>query len=110
MAAMPEKSLQTSKGSHGSPKMYIIGYILSLVLTVAAFGLALSHTMSFIPLSFTLIVLATLQIFVQLFFFMHVTESEGPSYHGMALLFGALFTIVIIAGSVWIMTFNSQVL
>lgn len=110
MAALREQAVKPEGHSHESPKMYIIGYILSLILTVAAFGLALSHTMSFVPLSVTLLVLATLQIFVQLFFFMHVTESNGPAYHVMTLILGAILVITIVGGSIWIMTFNSQVL
>jgi cytochrome o ubiquinol oxidase operon protein cyoD len=94
---------------HESPKMYIIGYILSLVLTVAAFWLVLAHVMSTTPLVITILALATLQIFVQLFFFMHVTEGEGPNYHGMALLLGAVFVITVVFGSLWIMSFNAQV-
>lgn len=100
---------QDSQG-HNSSRPYIIGYILSLVLTAAAFVLVLTQGMGIVPLMIVLLLLATLQIFVQLFFFMHVTEGEGPSYHVMALVLGALFTFTIIGGSIWIMTFNSQVL
>lgn len=110
MAASREHAVNHNSKNHNSAKPYIIGYILSLVLTVAAFVLALTHAMGIVPLTITLLVLATLQIFVQLFFFMHVTEGEGPSYHVMALVLGAIFTFTIIGGSIWIMTFNSQVL
>jgi cytochrome o ubiquinol oxidase subunit IV len=96
-------------GHPETSKPYIIGYILSLLLTVAAFWLVLSHVMSSPPLGVTILLLASAQIFVQLFFFMHVKESDGPSYHGMALLLGAIFTVTVVFGSIWIMSFQAQV-
>ena len=104
-----EHTSNSKSGSHDSPKMYIIGYILSVVLTIIPLVLVLNHGMSALPLIIVILLAATLQIFVQLFFFMHVTEGEGPSYHGMALVLGAIFAITIIAGSIWIMSFNSAV-
>lgn len=106
---MANPNTETHHNNHTSPKMYIIGYLLSIVLTVGALWLTLSHGMTLGPLVFTIIALAGLQIVVQLFFFMHVTEGEGPHYHLMALIIGLIFTAVIIGGSIWIMEFNSQV-
>jgi cytochrome o ubiquinol oxidase operon protein cyoD len=94
---------------HDSPKMYIIGYILSVILTIIPMLLVFGHTLARTPLIIISLVAATLQIFVQLFFFMHVNEGEKPAYHVMALILGAVFAITIIAGSVWIMSFNAQV-
>lgn len=96
-------------GHHHSPTMYIIGFILSIVLTVIAFELTIHNFMSVSALVITIVILAALQIVVQLFFFMHITEGEGPKYHVYALLLGLLLTAVFIGGSVWIMEFNSQV-
>ena len=96
-------------GNHHSAKPYIIGFILSIVLTVAALFLTLNSVMSVTALIVTILVLACLQIVVQLFFFMHINEGEGPAYHVVALSFALLFTVVIIGGSIWIMAFNSQV-
>jgi heme/copper-type cytochrome/quinol oxidase subunit 4 len=83
--------------------------VLSLVLTFGALGLGVSGLFSFGPAMFLLMVLACLQIAVQLFFFMHFLESDGPKYHIIGLAFGVIFTFAIVAGSIWIMTFNAQV-
>lgn len=53
--------------------------------------------------------MAVLQFFIQLFFFMHIKDGEKPRYNVMALILGIVFVITIVAGSIWIMTFNSQV-
>lgn len=86
--------------------MYLIGYLLSLVLTAAAFGLALTHSMHLDPLLIVLMILAGCQIVVQLYFFMHVTEGDGPPYHSAALLLGLVLTFAIALMSVWIMGFG----
>lgn len=40
---------------------------------------------------------------------MHINEGEKPRYNVMALVLGFVIVITIVAGSVWIMSFNSVV-
>ncbi|UOF92643.1 cytochrome C oxidase subunit IV family protein [Fodinisporobacter ferrooxydans] len=96
-------------GDHGSPKLYIIGYILSIVLTIIPLVLVLNHVMSGVPLVATITIMAILQFLIQLFFFMHITEGEKPAYHVMTLALGVIMVFTIVAGSAWIMTFNASV-
>jgi cytochrome o ubiquinol oxidase operon protein cyoD len=60
-------------------------------------------------LTFTILAMAVLQLFVQVFFFIDINEGEKPRYNVMALIIGAILTFTIVAGSIWIMSFNSQV-
>ena len=94
-----------SHGEHG-PWMHIIGFVLSIVLTLIALRLVLANAFHPAMMVTVILSLAVLQILVQLFFFMHITESHGPKYHVLSLLLGAVFTIAIVAGSIWIMTFG----
>ncbi|MCL6625081.1 cytochrome o ubiquinol oxidase subunit IV [Alicyclobacillus shizuokensis] len=103
-----ERGAQTTQHGHHSPTLYIVGYVLSLVLTAISFVLALTHAMSLGPTMWILMILAGLQILVQLFFFMHVTEGDGPPYHSVTLLIGLIFTFAICLMSIWIMTFHYQ--
>src|SRR5579875_3085591 len=89
---------------HSATK-YVIGYLASLILTAIAFGLALTHSMHVGPLIIVLTILAGLQIVVQLYFFMHVTEGDGPPFHSVFLILGLLFTFAIALMSIWIMGF-----
>jgi cytochrome o ubiquinol oxidase subunit IV len=99
----------THSEGHGSPGAYIGGFILSIVLTLIPLWLVLGNVGSR-RLQVTLImIMALLQFLVQLFFFMHVRDSEKPRYNVLALILGAVFVFTIVAGSAWIMTFNSQV-
>ncbi|MGV3487983.1 MAG: cytochrome o ubiquinol oxidase subunit IV [Tuberibacillus sp.] len=92
------------------PLKNLIGFLLSLILTFAALGLGVAHVMSFGAVISIILILAVLQIVVQLYFFMHFTESDGPKFHIVGLAIGLIFVVSIIAGSLWVMTFNSQAL
>src|SRR5579875_1401011 len=91
---------------HGFPWSHIVGFIISIVLTLVALWLVLNNMMTWAGLLFVILALAVLQILVQLFFFMHFTYSHGPKYHVVALSLGLIFTVAIVAGSIWIMTFG----
>ncbi|WP_175482240.1 cytochrome o ubiquinol oxidase subunit IV [Thermoflavimicrobium dichotomicum] len=93
----------------GFPWGHVIGYMGSILLTLVALWLAVNPPFSQGGIITILLVLAVLQILIQLIFFMHITESRGPAFHTLAIVLGFLFTFAVVAGSIWIMTFNSQV-
>lgn len=95
--------------SHGSAKSYVIGFLLSIVLTIIPLVLVLNHMLSKGALIATIVSMAVLQFLVQLFFFMHIKEGEKPRYNVMALILGVVIVFTIVAGSMWIMSFNSMV-
>lgn len=95
--------------SHGSTKSYVIGFIISIILTIIPLVLVLNHMMSKTALIVVSLVMAVAQFLVQLFFFMHIREGEGPKYNVMALILGIVVVFTVVAGSMWIMTFNSMV-
>jgi cytochrome aa3 quinol oxidase subunit IV len=93
----------------GFPWEHVIGYVGSILLTVVALWFTLNAPFSHGGIVTILLVLAVLQILIQLIFFMHITEKRGPAYHSIAIALGFLFTFAVVAGSIWIMTFNSMV-
>ncbi|SEN99149.1 cytochrome o ubiquinol oxidase subunit IV [Paenibacillus sp. OV219] len=94
---------------HGSLKAYITGFIISIVLTVIPLLVVFETSMNKTGVIVTIITMAVIQLIVQLFFFMHIREGDGPKYNVMALILGLFIVLVIVAGSVWIMSFNSVV-
>lgn len=100
---------ETHHESHGSMKAYVIGFILSIILTIIPLMLVVNHVLPVGPLVVTIMGMAVLQFLIQLFFFMHVREGDGPKYNVMALALGVVFVITIVGGSMWVMTFNSMV-
>ncbi|WP_219836815.1 cytochrome o ubiquinol oxidase subunit IV [Paenibacillus sp. R14(2021)] len=95
--------------SHGSLKSYIIGFILSIVLTLIPLIIVFKTNMGKTAVIATIIAMAIIQLLVQLLFFMHIREGEKPRYNVMALILGLFIVVVIVLGSVWIMSFNSVV-
>ena len=87
-----------------SARSYWIGYVLALVLTAFAFSLVTTHAL---PRSETLIaiaILAIVQTLVHLRFFLHMGRSTAPVESILSLLFALVLIVIMIGGSLWIMT------
>ncbi|WEG12984.1 cytochrome o ubiquinol oxidase subunit IV [Pullulanibacillus sp. KACC 23026] len=106
---MAHEHTQHAEEHSGSAGSYILGFICSIVLTLIPLWLVLGDIGSHRVQINLIMLMAVLQFLVQLFFFMHVRDSEKPRYNVVALIFGAVFVITIVLGSAWIMSFNSQV-
>jgi cytochrome o ubiquinol oxidase subunit IV len=89
---------------HGSRRSYVIGFILSVVLTSIPFWLVMADPLG--DRNFTavaVIVFAVAQILVHTICFLHVdTRAEG-GWTLVAYVFTAVILIIMIAGSLWIM-------
>ncbi|RAK16902.1 cytochrome aa3 quinol oxidase subunit 4 [Anoxybacillus vitaminiphilus] len=86
------------------PISHIIGFFLSLLLTFAAVFVALEAQLSFTIVMWIIGSLAVLQAGLQLFMFMHVTEGEDGKTNIINMAYSAFVAIVIVAGSVWVLT------
>ncbi|MCL6453372.1 MAG: cytochrome C oxidase subunit IV family protein [Alicyclobacillus sp.] len=85
----------------------VIGFVLSIILTLIALWAVMNRVLGAGSLIALILILGAIQIFIQLFFFMHVTESKGPNWHAWMLALGLVFVIAIVAGSIWIMAFGA---
>ena len=89
--------------AHGSVREYVIGLVLSLVLTIIPFALVMSGTFNQ-PLTLAIILLcAVAQIFVQLVFFLHMNTSSESMWNTTSAVFVVLITAIVVLGSMWIM-------
>ena len=91
------------KEYHGSLKSYLIGFLLSLLLTLASFFLVLNKTLSGKFLTYTLIGLALIQAIFQLLFFLHLGQEAKPRWETIVFGFMVLLLLIIVLGSLWIM-------
>lgn len=88
---------------------YFTGFTLSLLLTFGAFGLVQQYLASggaFMSLTLlvpTLILLALLQLIVQMVCFLHVGRGKHAAWNVAALSFALFVVVVIVGGSMWIM-------
>ena len=84
--------------------VYTIGLVLAVILTVTSFWVA-NTTLLWAPgIPLGLAVLAIAQMGVHLVFFLHITTGPDNTNNVLALAFGVLIVILVVAGSLWIMT------
>ncbi len=89
--------------SHGSPKSYLIGFALSLGLTVLSFGAVMSGLVSQPMILPAIVVLAVAQLVVQLVFFLHLGASPDQRSNTVIFVLTFLLIMTIVAGSLWVM-------
>lgn len=84
--------------------MYAIGLLLASGLTAASFYLARSTLVWTPSIPIALSVLAIAQMGVHLVFFLHMTSGPDNVNNLMALAFGLLIVMLLVFGSLWIMS------
>lgn len=101
----PETTTQTSRSLHS----YIAGFLLSIILTLVAYGFVQSHisnnhtVFSHSFLIGIIFVLAIMQLVVQLVFFLHLGR-KGQGWNLGLLGFAAVVVLILVIGSLWIMS------
>lgn len=89
--------------SHGTVKSYIIGFVLSLILTLGSFGMLMVEG---VPRNWILpgiVILAVTQLLVQLVFFLHMGTSKSQRDNLQAFIFALFIIAIIVAGSLWVL-------
>lgn len=83
---------------------YLIGFGYSLILTALPFAIVMLH-LATIGQSVGIIAgCALLQIMVHLHYFLHIDLSDHQRWNLMSFLFTVLIVVILVGGSVWIMT------
>ena len=82
---------------------YVIGLVLAVALTVAAFWAVHTHLIYGPGIPFALFALAIAQMGIHLVFFLHITTDPDNTNNVLALAFGVLIACLVIFGSLWIM-------
>ena len=83
---------------------YLLGLGLATLLTAVSFFVA-GTTLVWAPsIPVALVVLAIAQMGVHLVFFLHITTGPDNTNNVMALAFGVLIVLVLMVGTIWVMT------
>lgn len=90
-------------GSHGSWKSYIVGFVLSLVLTLASFGVVMSGKLPHGAVLPAIVVLAVAQLVVQLVYFLHMGAAPEQRSNLVIFLFTGLIIAIVVCGSLWVL-------
>ena len=83
--------------------VYTIGLFIAVVLTATSFWVANTSLLWAPGVSIGLVVLAIAQMGVHLVFFLHITTGPDNTNNVLALAFGILIVLLVLAGSLWIM-------
>lgn len=98
----------TDKTSKRFPVKHFLGFLLSLILTVLAAWTALRSELPVMWVVIGIMVLAVLQAGIQLFMFMHMTESSSGNGHvpWNMMFHGFVMASIAVAGSLFTMSFG----
>ena len=92
--------------SHASVKSYMIGFVLSVILTAVAFALVMDKGHGGFGVDTVLaaiLVLAVVQVFVHVVYFLHMDRSAEQRWNVVAFGFTVMILVIVVSGSVWIM-------
>ena len=87
---------------------YVIGLALATLLTIVSFFVAGTSLVWQPSIPVALAVLAIAQMGVHLVFFLHITTGPDNTNNVMALAFGVLIVLLVLGGSLWIMSRMNQ--
>ncbi|MGV3346714.1 cytochrome o ubiquinol oxidase subunit IV [Enterobacteriaceae bacterium LUAb1] len=89
--------------SHSSVKTYMIGFILSIILTGIPFWMVMDGSAGQSVILAVVLICAVVQVLVHLSCFLHLnTQSEG-GWNMVAIVFAAIIILIVVVGSIWIM-------
>jgi cytochrome o ubiquinol oxidase operon protein cyoD len=84
--------------------VYLVGLGLATLLTCISFAVARTSLVWLPSIPVALCVLAVAQMGVHLVFFLHITSGPDSTNNVMALAFGVLIVVLLVGGSLWVMT------
>jgi cytochrome o ubiquinol oxidase operon protein cyoD len=100
--------METGRADHaadrGDVKSYVAGFLLSVLLTVAAFWAVMRPGTPRIVAIAVILVLAAAQVLVHLAYFLHMSLRRDNRWNVISFAFTLLILVLIVGGSVWIMT------
>lgn len=89
--------------AHGSVKSYMIGFILSIILTGIPFWMVMDGGASKATILTVVLVCAVVQVLVHLVYFLHLDSKSEGGWNLIAIVFAALIILIVVVGSLWIM-------
>ena len=96
-------SVNEHGASHGSVKSYMIGFILSIILTAIPFWMVMDGSASHGTILGVVLVCAVIQVLVHLVYFLHLDRTSEQRWNVIAFVFSALIIAFLVGLSLWIM-------
>ncbi len=103
---MENETLRTP--ASGQPEIsysgYVAGFIMSVILTLVAYFLVSYHMLTTPAVLYAIAALGLVQLFIQLRLFLHLGKETSPKWRLVAFGFMVLIVLILVGGSLWIMT------
>jgi len=90
-------------GAHGDVRSYVIGFVLSVILTAVPFWLVMTGALPKDQAVPACMGFAAIQIVVHLFYFLHMNGRAVRSWNGVAMFFTLLILAILFVGTLWVM-------
>jgi cytochrome o ubiquinol oxidase operon protein cyoD len=95
--------MDTTGTESGTLKSYVLGFLLSVLLTVGAYLVVAKHLFTSWVLVFAIVGLGSVQALIQLVFFLHLGKESKPRWNLLVFFFMGLVVAILVIGSLWIM-------
>ncbi|RWE42741.1 MAG: cytochrome o ubiquinol oxidase subunit IV [Mesorhizobium sp.] len=90
--------------AHGSFRNYLIGFVLSVILTAIPFWLVMSGVIdNKQATAIVIMAFAVVQIVVHMVFFLHMNTASEGGWSMLALIFTLILVVIVLTGSLWVM-------
>ena len=90
-------------GYHASYRGYIVGFLLSVVLTAIPFWLVMAKVLPTQLTSVVILLFAAVQMVVHVIYFLHVNSKAEGGWTLLATVFTAIVLFILLSGSIWVM-------
>jgi cytochrome o ubiquinol oxidase operon protein cyoD len=89
--------------THYSAKDYMIGFALSVILTIIPFWLVMGNVLAPETTKWVILAFAGVQLIVQMMYFLHLNSKAEGGWNMMALILTIVILVIVMAGSIWVM-------
>ncbi len=102
MSHSHSSSHAAANAAHGTLRSYIVGFVLSLLLTALSFGAVMTGLVPHASILPVIVVLAVVQLLVQLVFFLHLGTAPEQRSNTTIFLLTIMLIAIIVSGSLWV--------
>ena len=88
---------------HATMRDYVIGFVLSVILTAIPFWLVMTMPLSAGATGAIIMGFAVVQIVVHMVFFLHMPPKAEGGWSLTSLIFTVIVVVIMLAGSLWVM-------
>lgn len=90
--------------AHSGLRGYLIGFVLSVILTAVPFWLVMGGVLENRALTgFIIMGLAAVQMVIHVIFFLHMSPKAEEGWTMVSMIFTLILVVITLAGSLWVM-------